>query len=124
MAKILLIDDEQGLLRSLSFFFEDEGHEVLTAGTGEEGLQILFRETIDACVVDMRLPGIDGNEVIRKAFQNDLLKRFIIHTGSTDYRIPSDLLQLGITKDLVFLKPVSDLNILVQAVEILLENAQ
>lgn len=121
MANILIIDDETRLLRSLSFFFEDEGHQVVTATNGEEGLHILEQGAIDACVVDMRLPGMDGNEIIRRAINRGLLNRFIVHTGSTDYLIPQDLLQLGITKDHVFLKPVADLNILVQAIESILE---
>lgn len=124
MAKILLVDDESRLLRSLRFFFEDEGYEILTASTGEDALLILAQMPLDACVVDMRLPGIDGNEVIRQAYANKLLKRFIIHTGSTYYRVPQDLLHLGISQDYVFHKPVPDLTILVQAVETILEDKQ
>ncbi len=124
MTKILLVDDESRLLRSLRFFFEDEGYEVFTASTGEEALLLLAQTPLDACVVDMRLPGIDGNEVIRQAYAKRLLKRFIIHTGSTDYRVPQDLLHLGISQDHVFHKPVPDLTILVQAVETILEDKQ
>ena len=67
MKKILIVDDEERLLRSLAFFFEDEGYKVYTAPSGEEALSILRQKKIDASIVDMRLPGIDGNEIIRRA---------------------------------------------------------
>ena len=95
MHKILLVDDEERLLRNLEFFFEDEGYDVRCALSGEEAMDILRQEKIDAAVVDMRLPGIDGNEVIRRAIKEELLDKFIILTGSTDYKIPAGLRDMG-----------------------------
>jgi CheY-like chemotaxis protein len=122
MDKILLVDDEERLLRNLEFFFEDEGYEVRTATSGEEAIDIMKHEKIDACVVDMRLPGIDGNEVIRCAVKNNLLDKFIIHTGSTDYGLPADLRDIGFSSKHVFLKPVPEMSILTNAIHALLEN--
>ncbi len=124
MIKILLVDDEELLLRSLAFYFEDEGYDVYTALTGEEALTVLRKENIEACVVDMRLPGIDGNEVIRRAHDEGLLSTFLIHTGSTDYQVPDDLIIMGIAPSQVFLKPLADLSILVQAVQALIEGSE
>ncbi len=121
MKKILLVDDEERLLRSLAFYFEDEGYDVYTALTGEDALDILRKDKIDACVVDMRLPGIDGNEVIRGANKEQLLNKFVIHTGSTDYQVPDDIAAMGVGSEQVFLKPLADLSVLVQAVQALIE---
>lgn len=120
MAKILLVDDEERLLKNMALFFEDEDHDVVTALSGEEAMEKLAAENFDACVVDMRLPGIDGNEVIRRAMAAGLLSRFLIHTGSTDYKIPADLLELGVSDKHVFLKPLEEMEILAAAVESLI----
>lgn len=122
MVKILLVDDEECLLESLSLFFEDDGCQVFKASSGEEALEVLRREQIDACIVDMRLPGIDGNGVIRTAMQEGLLHRFLIHTGSADYLLPDDLRAMGMTEDHVFLKPILKMGVIVDAVTALLED--
>ncbi len=120
MTKVLLVDDEERLLQNLVFFFEDEGYDVFMANSGEEALDILRQEDIQACVVDMRLPGIDGNEVIRTAFAESLSSKFIIHTGSSNYHLPPDLIEKGLNTDHVFLKPIAELSLLVEAVEALI----
>lgn len=113
---ILIIDDETCLLKSLVAFFEDEGFTVRWAVSGEDGLEILKFELMDAVIVDMRLPGIDGNETVVKAHALQPSLQFLIHTGSTDYQLPPPLRELGIMPEAVFLKPLTDLSILTQAV--------
>jgi DNA-binding response OmpR family regulator len=113
---VLIVDDEISLLNSLIAFFEDENFDVLGASTGEEALAILESHTPDAVVLDMRLPGIDGNEVVIKAKSKGCNAHFFIHTGSTDYTLPKELLNLGMQPDHVFHKPVSDLGILTESV--------
>lgn len=114
--KILIIDDEVSLLKSLIAFFEDEGFIVWGAESGETGLEILQNERMDAVIVDMRLPGIDGNETILRAHSQQPSLIFLIYTGSTDYQLPASLLALGITQDMVFSKPQPDLAVLTHAV--------
>lgn len=114
--RILIIDDELSLLKSLVAFFEDEGFNVQGATSGEDGLKILEREQMDAVIIDMRLPGIDGNDTIAKAHEMQPSLHFLIHTGSTDYQIPHSLHRIGITKDAIFLKPLMDLSVLAEAV--------
>ena len=86
--RVLIIDDELSLLKSLVAFFEDEGFFVRGAESGEEGLEILKTEKMDVVIIDLRLPGIDGNETIVRAHELQPALRFLIHTGSTDYQIP------------------------------------
>jgi len=63
---ILIIDDEEVLQDVLSSLIRREGHLVSQARTGEEGLDILEREDIDLVLLDMMLPGMQGNEVLRQ----------------------------------------------------------
>jgi DNA-binding response OmpR family regulator len=110
--KVLIVDDEPGLLFSLSAYLEDDGFLVQTTSSGEDALQLLSKEHYDAVIIDIRLPGMDGNEVIFEAIQSGCLASFLIHTGSTDYQIPEKLQQFGFSADDIFLKPLLDLNII------------
>lgn len=117
LPKILIVDDEKGLLNSLMAFFEDEEFDVTGATSGEEALEILAEKEIDAVIVDMRLPGIDGNEVILQSKQRGCKAQFLIHTGSTDYRLPTSLKELGFKQEHIFLKPLPDLRALSETVK-------
>ena len=59
--KILLVDDEEIVRITLEGYLEDEGDTVISAISGEEALEMLADESIDIGIIDMRLPGIDGN---------------------------------------------------------------
>jgi len=63
---ILIIDDEEGIRFSLRGILEDEGHEVVEAASGEEGLDLLGTEIPDMIFLDIWLPGLDGLEVLDK----------------------------------------------------------
>ncbi len=64
MASILLIDDEYELRSMLADFLEDEGHEVLQAGDGPEGLELFSQHQPDLVLLDLRMPGMDGLAVL------------------------------------------------------------
>lgn len=113
--RILIVDDEPGLLYSLIAFLEDKGYQVDGASSGEDALFMLKQNYYNAVIVDIRLPGIDGNEVIRKARKSGYHGPFLIHTGSTDYQLPTSLKNLGFCQDDILLKPLTDLNILCRA---------
>ncbi len=63
--KILVIDDEKSIRLSLKMGLEKLGLTVIAAETGEEGLKVLKNESPDLAIVDIRLPGIDGLEVLK-----------------------------------------------------------
>ena len=65
MPLLLVVEDERKLLDSLQRGLEDEGFEVLTAGSGEEGFYLATTEPVDAVVLDVMLPGRDGFQVLR-----------------------------------------------------------
>lgn len=115
--RVLVVDDELGILANLEAFFEDEGFTIFKAETGLAAVAILENELIDVAIVDMRLPDIDGNEVIRRSLAAGRKTKFLIHTGSNEYRVPADFISFGIRRENVFLKPVKDMGILAQAVQ-------
>ncbi len=66
MERVLVVDDDPQILRALRTGLRTHGYEVLTAPNGETALEVLAREPVDAVVLDLGLPGIDGQEVIRR----------------------------------------------------------
>ena len=64
--KVLAVDDEPQFLRTLHASLAARGHQVLTAGNGEQALELLGADPVDVVVLDLGLPGVDGVEVIRK----------------------------------------------------------
>jgi two-component system, OmpR family, KDP operon response regulator KdpE len=66
VAKVLVVDDDAALLRALRLALAHGGHEVLTAATGEQGLQETALSTPDVVIVDLGLPDLDGAEVCRR----------------------------------------------------------
>ncbi|MEN8006609.1 MAG: sigma-54 dependent transcriptional regulator [Candidatus Krumholzibacteriota bacterium] len=65
MGRILLIDDDNSLREVVQFILTDSGHEVLTAADGNEGLALLGEDP-DLVITDIRMPGADGMEVLRR----------------------------------------------------------
>ena len=65
---VLIVDDEEGILESLSGIFEDEGYDVLTSSSGEDALRILKEQeqSPDLILLDIWLPGIDGIQTLKE----------------------------------------------------------
>ena len=114
--RILVVDDEEMVRLNLVAFLEDEGFEVTAAVDGEEALKMLEAGSADVGIVDMRLPGIDGNRVILRAHKIRPNMKFLVHTGSTSYTVPSDIRNLGICEEHVFLKPIEDMKVMTRAI--------
>ena len=65
-ATILIVEDEYAVARGIQYALQQEGYQVAVARSGEEGLDFATREAPDLVVLDVRLPGIDGFEVLRR----------------------------------------------------------
>ena len=63
---ILIIDDEPAILRTIRDHLNARGHRVHTVERGEEGLKVLRREAVDIVITDIKMPGMDGFEVLRE----------------------------------------------------------
>ncbi len=123
MAVILVVDDDPAVLLNTCAYLEDEGNDVLEAKSGQEALEAISQHHPRVGIIDMRLPGMDGNELILKAHELAPQMQFIIHTGSTDYVLPDSLVKMGIRKEQVVHKPVPDMNIFIEVIEKLLAKA-
>jgi len=69
--KVLLVDDEMGILDTLRILFRGEGYAVTTALGGAEALEIIAREKPDLVVTDIRMPGTTGLEVLSRTREVD-----------------------------------------------------
>ncbi len=78
---ILIVDDEEGLREGLGKLLEDEGYVVLSAETGEQALEILQQSHIDLVLTDIRMPGMDGIELLKKIRERHGDLGVIILTG-------------------------------------------
>ncbi len=67
MTRVLVIDDEEPILQAFRMAFEGKRYDVTCAATGEEGIALLQRSEFDLVFIDVRLPGVDGMEVLRQA---------------------------------------------------------
>jgi len=106
MSKLLLIDDEKAIVRVLSISLKSDGYDVVTAYGGEEGLDVFRRESPDIVLTDIKMPGVDGIEVLKRIKDLDPDTEVIIVTGHGDMHLAIEALQLG-ASDFIN-KPVGD----------------
>jgi DNA-binding NtrC family response regulator len=98
--RILIIEDEESLLEAYTVLLEED-YQVLTATTGEAGLAYLARRDIHLLLLDLRLPGMPGLEVLRQAKALDAHLPVIVITAVNEARTAVEALQLGATEYLV-----------------------
>jgi DNA-binding response OmpR family regulator len=65
-ATILIVEDEYAVARGIQYALEQEGYQVTIAGSGEEALEVVGELAPDLVVLDVRMPGIDGFETLRR----------------------------------------------------------
>lgn len=84
--KLLVVEDEPRLLRSLAGALRDEGYAVDTAPDGTEGLYKALNSSYDAIVLDVMLPGVDGWEILRRVRQTQKTPVLMLtaRDGTTD----------------------------------------
>jgi DNA-binding NtrC family response regulator len=109
---ILILDDEQAVRQSFSDYFEDRFWLPIQAESAEEALIMLESEQVIAAVVDVRLPDMDGTDFIRAIHKKNLVVACVICTGSPEFELPQDLYELTPVSNVIFKKPVSDLDML------------
>jgi DNA-binding NtrC family response regulator len=63
---VLVVDDEEEIRKSLSRILEQEGFEIITASDGEQAMQKICFDTPDAVLLDVRMPGLNGMDVLKK----------------------------------------------------------
>jgi two-component system, NtrC family, response regulator len=95
LGKILAVDDEQNIRRLIRSEFTLEGYEVITAKNGEEGLRFFNQDDFDVILLDIKLPKLDGIEVLRRIKEKSSAAEVIMITGYGDIQSAVDSLKLG-----------------------------
>ncbi len=81
MARILVIDDEKSIRSSLKEILEFEDYEVELAENGEEGLQMLLKDEFDLVICDIKMPKLDGIELLNRIQKEENPTKFIMISG-------------------------------------------
>jgi DNA-binding NtrC family response regulator len=116
MATILIVDDDRALRESLAETVAGLGHRPLCAASGQEALALLERETVDAVLLDLRMPEMDGIEVLRRLGENPKRPPVVILTAFASAANTIEAMRLGAFDHLT--KPIGrdDLDALLQRV--------
>jgi len=116
---ILIIEDEEDIMALLSGLLEGEGYHIITACNGREGIIQFQDHSPDIVITDVRMPVMDGIEVLREIKAKESDTEVIILTGHSDEATAIDCLRLGAYD--YFCKPLEDIDVLFAAVERVLE---
>lgn len=114
--RVMIVDDEPFVAMSVKAMLEDSDIDAEIVGTGEEALALAGCAQFDVALVDLRLPGIQGDELIPKLHEMHSDLKFVIHTGSTWFELTDSLKQAGVKREHLLYKPVVDLIEIVRVV--------
>ncbi|MCJ7618083.1 MAG: response regulator [Desulfobacterales bacterium] len=106
MLKLLLIDDEEPIRIALGRSLRSDGYEVLTAEDGKIGIEVFKEENPSIVLTDMKMPGMDGIEVLKNIKKINPEAEVIVITGHGDIDIAIQSLQLDASDFIT--KPVAD----------------
>ena len=114
MRRVLIVDDEESIRRSLATYFRRRlGYEVSEAGTLEAAAAAAAAAgPLDLCVMDIRLGGDHGLEALARLRQIQPNLPAIIFTGSTHFGWSPEMARLGLGQHQVLFKPLDDLEVI------------
>jgi DNA-binding NtrC family response regulator len=93
--RVLLVDDERDFLETLMKRLRKRNLEVSGANSGEEALRVLRETPMDVVVLDVRMPGIDGIQVLREIKTINPLIQVIMLTGHASVEVAVEGMELG-----------------------------
>jgi DNA-binding NarL/FixJ family response regulator len=94
--QLLIVDDDPEVLKSLQYWLKNEGFKVFTATDGNQAMELIKKENIAVCLLDLRLKREDGLQVSVELKSLDELLRVIIITGYPTYESAIDAMKNGI----------------------------
>jgi PAS domain S-box-containing protein len=94
--RILVVDDETAILELLARYFTARGHTVVTTPNGARAIELARQDPFDVVICDLRMPALDGGEVIRqlRALPTCRATRYIVSTGDST-ALPENLAEAG-----------------------------
>jgi len=101
-AKVAIIEDDVAIVQMYRMKFEAEGYQVATAGDGEAGLQVIETASPDIILLDLNMPQMDGETMLKKLRKQEWGKdlKVIILTNIGASEAPSSISKLGV-KDFI-----------------------
>lgn len=93
--KILIVDDEDTLRTLVRNELEHAGFEVFEAPGGAEALTFLAGADVDLVILDIKMPGLGGLDVLQRIREDDLARKVIMLTGVGELKIARESLELG-----------------------------
>ena len=95
MAKLLIIDDEPDLCGIFQRIFQEEGHSVATATTGQEGIAKSRADQPDLIVLDLKMPSMDGITCLKRLRLVSKVSRIVVLTGYGTLKTAKEAMRLG-----------------------------
>ncbi|HZX52092.1 MAG TPA: two-component system response regulator RssB [Pseudomonas sp.] len=120
-ATLLIIDDDDVVRASLAAYLEDSGFHVLQAANGLQGLEVFHSENPDLVICDLRMPQVDGLELIRRINALQVETPVIVVSGAGVMSDAVEALRLGAADYLI--KPLADLAVLEHSIRRALDRA-
>jgi len=119
--RMMLVDDEERFLSTTKKLLVKKGYEVVTAASGSEALEKIRGQKIHVVVLDVKMPGMDGNATLREIKRQFPLTEVIMLTGHATMESAIDGLKLGAIDYLM--KP-ADIDEVIQKAEEAFEKRQ
>ncbi|MDA8308906.1 MAG: sigma-54 dependent transcriptional regulator [Deltaproteobacteria bacterium] len=116
MKKILLIDDESSLVRTLDLYFRGKGYNVFSAFDAREGLRLWRKNEPDIVLLDVQLPGMDGTQALATAKDENLPGDVIMITAFQDMEATLAAIQRGATDYLYKPLDLDSLDVLLEKI--------
>lgn len=93
--RILVIDDEESIRKSLRMILEYEGYDVREASSGAEGMDLLQRDPSDLALLDIKMPGMDGLEVLERLNDDGVTTQIVMISGHANVQTAVQATKLG-----------------------------
>ncbi len=104
--RILVVDDEDVFRKNIARMLLKHGYSVESAENGDQALKILTAEDVDVVLLDLKMPGVGGVDVLNSFKETGSTAKIIVLSGHVAHDTGSDLIQLGAFDSLI--KPVEE----------------
>jgi DNA-binding NtrC family response regulator len=112
--RILLVDDEKDFIETLSERMEVRGMAVVTADNGYDAIEKTKKESFDAVILDLQMPGLNGIETLRRLLEIDPNLQVIMLTGHATLQKGVEAVKLGAAD---FLEKPAELSVLIDRIK-------